>query len=546
MAKANKHNNPIRLHYGMSIGSNAAESDDEFLFDCFVYHPAVRACQSVESSGMIISARTGAGKTAIIRYISKNSEHYSEIDPLDMAMSYISSSDVVNFLHSIGADLDLLFQILWKHILCLEFIRLQQRVDDEARSIGVFARFMDIFRRDERKRKALEYLKEWEAKFWITADQNVKEITEKFEKKFEAELGGEIRRFKGRGQYDKQIAVDKKTEILSRVRKIIDTDQLSKLSGVIDMLSSISANEQKHYYILIDKLDTNWVDTSLRFRLTRALIETLKTFRRIRNLKIIVGVRSDILERSIQETNDLTFQSEKLVDYFVQIKWSRAQLRELVQKRIRELFRRQYSAGLVEFEDIFQNNVGNANPFDYMIDRTLYRPRDIIEFVNQCLIASEDHFDVSATNIRRAEKEYSRRRREALEQEWRSAFPTLPKLLGFVAGVGKTTFDLSDLILNDRVEALALEIATSNKIDFDPVHAFATLQVEGNRSLDQFVKYIVSILYRVGAIGVKLDPSEKTSYSHINQPLLDDALIPDVARIRIHPMFHQALLLGQD
>jgi hypothetical protein len=46
-----------------------------------------------------------------------------EIDPSEMAMSYVSNSDAHNFLHAISADLDLLFQASWKHVLCIEFNR---------------------------------------------------------------------------------------------------------------------------------------------------------------------------------------------------------------------------------------------------------------------------------------------------------------------------------------------------------------------------------------------------------------------------------------
>jgi hypothetical protein len=39
MAKAAKRTNPISLQAGMSIGTNAAEFDDDVLFDCFVHSP---------------------------------------------------------------------------------------------------------------------------------------------------------------------------------------------------------------------------------------------------------------------------------------------------------------------------------------------------------------------------------------------------------------------------------------------------------------------------------------------------------------------------
>ena len=73
-----------------------------------------------------------------------------------------------------------------------------------------------------------------------------------------------------------------------------------------------------------------WVDVSIRFKLIRALIESLKSFRRIQNLKVLVALRSDVLERVIQETKDLTFQREKLDDYFIHIKWTKPLLKQLI------------------------------------------------------------------------------------------------------------------------------------------------------------------------------------------------------------------------
>lgn len=179
MAKPTKRSNPIVLKHGMSIGSNAAETDDEFVFDCFIRYPPVERCMDVQSPGMIIAGRTGAGKTAILRYIERNVDHSIEIDPSEMSMSYVSNSDALNFLQTIGADLDLLFQVLWKHVTCIEFIRLRWSVNDEDKSKKTFARLIERFFADARKQKAIQYLRQWEGRFWITMDQNIKEITEK-------------------------------------------------------------------------------------------------------------------------------------------------------------------------------------------------------------------------------------------------------------------------------------------------------------------------------------------------------------------------------
>ena len=162
------------------------------------------------SPAMIIAGRTGEGKTAILRHIDTEVEHSLFLDPSEMSMNYVSNSDALRFLTAIGADLDLLFQVLWKHVLCIEFIRLRWDVENTQKSKSIFSRIADKFARDERRSKAIAYLREWQGKFWITMDQNVKEITEAYEAKLHAELGAEIDKFRAGGQYDKRLSTEKR------------------------------------------------------------------------------------------------------------------------------------------------------------------------------------------------------------------------------------------------------------------------------------------------------------------------------------------------
>lgn len=542
MAKPGKRTNPIILQAGMSIGTNAAEFDDDFLLPCFVHYPPVDLCINVQSRGMVVDGRTGAGKTAILRYISSRVTNSATIDPTEMAMSYVTNSDVLRFLQAIGADLDLTFQVLWKHVLCIEFIRLRFSVENEHTSKSVFDRIFDRFSRDDRKKRSISYLKTWEGRFWITMDQNIKELTEKVENAVKAELGVEIEKFKAGGQYEKRLSLDKKSEFVARVRKIIHADQLAELAGVIDMLAEMEKEDKKHfdetnYYIMIDRLDENWVDVSIRFKLIRSLIETLKTFRRITDLKILVALRSDVLERVIQETKDLSFQREKLDDYFIHLKWTKALLKQLVESRIQTLFHRRYTQSTIYFADVFPFNVGNADPFDYMVERTLMRPRDIIAFVNECLKVAQGTYEVTGSMIRKAEIEFSRIRREALEQEWQSAFPSIKRLLDFIGSKQKSIISLTELCEGKDADDLALAIYSEEKVAFDPLYEVAkTYYEQESRTSDQLVKEIIGVLYRVGAVGVKLRNGNRYLYSHIDEPLLPLAQITDDARIRIHPM----------
>jgi hypothetical protein len=545
LAKARGKGNPVVLKQGMTIGSPAAETDGEFLFDCFVDSATVENCLNVEASGMIVAGRTGAGKTAILMRVEREVDNAITIDPIDMSMSYVSNSDELNFLHAIGADLDLLFQVLWRHVLCIEFIRKRWSVEDEAKSKVIFTRLYEKFFGRERDRKAIEYLRAWEGKFWITMDQNIKEMTEKVESKISAEMGTEVHKFKTRGQYDKQLGVEKKSELIARAKKIINSEQLAELTRVIDILAEQAEDDRMNkYYILIDKLDEKWVDDGIRFRLIRSLIESLKVFRRITNLKILAALRSDVLERVVQESNDLSFQREKFESYFVRLNWNRQQLRTLVDKRLEHSFKRQYSGDQIGFSDLFTSKVGRQDPFDYLVDRTLMRPRDIIAFVNLCLANAEGHYQVTASMILRAEGEYSRTRREAMESEWRSAFPTVKKVLNLVGLLAKETIEFAELRDSDKTLDLAFAIGAEPRIAFDPLHAPAEAAAgNGVPERTEFVKEIICFLYRIGAVGVKLQPGEKYMYAHHNQPLLDKVQIGDDCRIRVHLILHGAFRL---
>jgi hypothetical protein len=139
--------------------------------------------------------------------------------------------------------------------------------------------------------------------------------------------------------------------------------------------------------------------------------------------------------------------------------------------------------------------------------------------------------------IKKAEIEFSRIRREALEQEWQSAFPSIKKLLDFLGSRQKSIISLAEFCVSKEADDLALAIYAEEKIGFDPLYEIAKVYYEQeNRTTEQIVKEIIGILYRIGAVGVKLRNGNRYLYSHIDEPLLPLAQITDDARVRIQPM----------
>lgn len=378
-------------------------------------------------------------------------------------------------------------------------------------------------------------------------DENIKQITEQIEEKLKGDYGAQIESFKTQAGYEKTLSKEQKREIISRVREIINVDQLRELHGIIEMLSdSSSVDDSLKCYILIDRLDDKWVDESIRFKLIRSLISSLRQFRSIRNLKILVSLRNDILERAVQESSDITFQREKFEDYIIKIKWSRNDIKELVNMRIRSLFRRQYTNKDVNFYDVFTNKVKNKDPFDYILERTHMRPRDVISFINECIESADGSYEITPNQIYKAEIEYSRKRRDALEQEWKSSFPCIDIMLKFITSFRQIYIDWDILHSAPALDDAALEVCAAESEFQDSVYIAAHAMIENkSQSRTRFLQSMIANLYRTGVVGVKVNEGDKFLYSHTDEPLISADILGSGARVRIHAMLHGAYRLNE-
>lgn len=539
-------NKQITLSHGLSIGNNSAEEDDEFLFRCFIRTNAYDELTNFDSPKMFAAGRTGAGKTAILRQIKQEFGKTTDIDPFEVSLGFIANSDILNFLQAVGADLDLLFQVLWKHVLCVEYVRLRYSVRDESKWQTVLNRIQQIVDGDHRKRRALENLKCFDGKFWVPFDENIKEVVEKITRQLEAEFAPEFDKFKSKVHYDRGMSAEKRAEIVNRCKKIITPDQLRDLSQLIDLLAEEDNNQAKHF-ILIDKLDENWIEDQLRFRMIRALIEALRGFRKIRRLKIVVALRSDVLERVIQETERLGFQKEKYEDYICDLRWTKAQLKQLIKERLEHLSSTKFQGKQIDLKTLFPKTVGPREPFDYMLDRTLNRPRDVLSFLNHCFRNAAGKHEITASVIREAERDYSIGRYQALIDEWKGAFFFLPSVLNFLGHV-KQTSTMEELKADEKLDELILHMTQDSPNRKDRVYELAEAALEGDRTNSgcRLLLAVTEVLYRIGAVGIKPSSSDRFLYSHIDMPLIPQSALTNAARVRIHPMLLRALNLNSE
>ncbi len=533
--------NPI-IPTGASIGKLAAEADDEFLFECFFDHPVVSEVRSSVSPKMIVLGSTGIGKTAALRMIEKLDERVFSVELNELSLSYISNSDVISFLTELGVPLDHFFQALWKHVICVEYIKLRYGVKSEDTSMRWFGVLKEAFVGDSAKKRAISYLEKWEGKFWISVDETVKEITETLERAIQANFKTEYEKYSLDAGFVRKLGREKKSQLVQRIRSVVDADLLTELAQVIRLLSAYGNNGQASHYVLIDKLDENWIGDNVKFSLIRSLIEALKSMRKIRNLKVVVALRADLMEKVIEETKEDGFQSEKYEDYFARISWTPEQLRKLVNDRINFLYRRRYTKENVFFDDIMPPSINKEKTFPFLLERTLLRPRDIITFVNLCLAQGVDKTSVSKSDVLKAEVVYSTNRYNALLDEWRPVFPAIEPCLK-VLRERQVSFFLSELNTTKFAESLLEELIADPRYERDQFFRLVDNSVTSGSDIHVFtlVQSLIVRLHLIGAVGVNTAPQQPYQWFFKTHRRVAATALTSESKVRIHPMLQSAL-----
>lgn len=150
--------------------------------------------------------------------------------------------------------------------------------------------FTGSARQTREMQHAIQYLRDWGEKFWEETEYRVKEITQKMELQLtdaaKASLGPRYASIGFDTNNVEKLSAEEKAEIVKRGQQVVSETQVKDLHQVLKMLDTILDDRQKTYYVVVDRLDENWVEESLRYRLIMALIQTAKEFIRVKNAKL--------------------------------------------------------------------------------------------------------------------------------------------------------------------------------------------------------------------------------------------------------------------
>jgi hypothetical protein len=533
-----------------TLGGEQAEADP-LLRDAFYASGHYSAVVSREDPRCFVIGRTGSGKSAILQQLElEHPSHVIRITPEDLALPYVSDLGIINLLTGQGVHMDSLFIALWKHVLLVEIIKHRYKVNTVAAKQNFLQLLREKIKSDKSKTAALEYLDEFEGKFWCETDERVKDITRRFEEQITAEAGVSLEALGlgpglslgGAQVQEVEVSVQQK----DKFQRIVNETQLPRLNKMISVLDEDILDGPQHFtYVVIDDLDKDWADEKVANDLIRCLFRAVVDLKKVQNLKVLVALRTNIFE-SLDFGRKTGGQEEKFRALSLHIRWSQSDLEGLVSERAQVAATRQGYSQVSSIRDLLPpSNSTRGNALSYIFERTLMRPRDIITYFNHCFALASGKTRLTWDHVHAAERGYSTNRLLALRDEWKPTYPGIEDVLRTFDGLGVVIPPEKMMHILDDVVLLVSES------DFEGTVWLETLSKEiwSSKSVsDKIVSYqgIISLLYRIGFIGLQTaSPGRalgRTVYAQEDLEYADRASnLRKTTGFCIHPAFREAL-----
>lgn len=534
-----------RFHFEQhdTLGAEDARHDQRFLEECFVYTTHYNVLRDTTSTRSIVVGRTGAGKSALLIKLKDDVEMGFEIRPESLSLNYITNSTIIKFLQQNGVRLDNFFKLLWRHVFAVEVIKNKFNLSTEAGQKSWLFKLENQFR-SKKHRNAIEYFVQRGGTFWKDTDFRVREIVTNFENEVSAQVGMSVPQLNAKLKAADKVSEQEKVDVTYRGQTIIDMVHMRELSDIIDTVDHILDDPQRPYYLIIDRLDEGWVEEGLRYLLIRALIETVRDFVDVRNLKIVVAIRHDLLERVFTLTRDPGFQEEKYRSLYLDLSWTPGQLTDIIDRRLNQLVKFRYGKSELTHRDVLPTLKGQRHKpaMEYMIDRTLMRPRDIIVFFNYCVAEAIDREHITLQNFKAAEGSYSEDRLKSLQYEWQSDYPHLTHFITniFTKSPYRFTVDEIDAI---RAQDAALDaVIKEYPRGDDPLVSASYSLVAELITVKDFKQFIAFALYSAGFLGMKRTTAESFKYvSSSGARSMSKNDVTPRTHCEVHPCFWRAL-----
>lgn len=207
------------------------------------------------------------------------------------------------------------------------------------------------------------------------------------------------------------------------------------ISALLDEISVLLTTVR--IVVQFDRIDDDWQgndgDRSLIIGLLRATKEINDRFARagLRS-RVILYLRTDIYDSLNYDHMDKFRQVEE------RISWNTSSLENLISARL---------PGDLTVEDILEQAPmrGGARNIDYLIRRTFFRPREVLQYLQLALDEASGQDFIWNDDIQAVEQQFSQWKVTDLKLEYAKAVPELPRLIDALQQVSSPLSDLDAL-----------------------------------------------------------------------------------------------------
>jgi hypothetical protein len=471
----------------LDLGDTVAENEVQGLRSYFVR--TGQFVQARQGHARLVVGRKGTGKTAIFYALQDSlpSGYSNMVLALKPETSQFKLFREVILSHLSPALREHTMTAFWNYLLLCE---ITQRVLDQDYSWA---------QKDERRRIRFENLEQ------IYRSHSSSQVTE-FSERLTSLVDSLAERY------------GKTSDVMSAsdVTTVLFKDDIPTLGlAVAEYLQ-----EKQHVWLLVDSLDRAWPVRGAGaedIMIIRSFIDaSAKLEQQLAGRGVgfhpIVFMRSDLHVPLIASTSD---QGK---DTAITLDWNDTELfKEMV--RLRVCSSDNFPSG--QFDEIWRAicdiNVGAEDSFQYMMDRTLRRPRDLLLFLQKSLevAINRSHSRILEGDILKAEETYSQDMLYMIESELRAVYPDVRNAL--------YPFLASPINLSREAALSALKGAGFS---------------EGS------IVAVLDLLVWFGFLGVQRSPSDRARYAYEERYELTKVMAPienESGCFVIHPAFRSAL-----
>lgn len=507
------------------IGKLEAESDT-FLDDCFYETNIFKGIMNFDSSDKnpdftkrIIVGRTGSGKSALLRKILDEGsiKVYDKIEAENTIFEHVKNNVFISSLNDSGIDLRVFYKSLWLHTLLVKVIPALHRSTYQS----FFNKVQELIggkKKPYNPELANEYIEQFKDVFFN--DKALIEISNKMQSELSSKIGVKGIHLGGK------LAGEDTQKVQSETSSYVSRELIRKQKELIKILNEeFSEVGQFRIIISIDDLDRSWLSSSdIRYDFINALLEAFRELLDIKSVKILISIRTDILMGIYNKT---LRQDEKDQSLIYAVSWNKTEIRKIIDLRINHLIKNKYQGSrTISMRDIFDFDIDGVPADDYILDRTMLRPRDAISFVNYCLKECDGEVSIDKDIVLMAEEKFFSSRKRALVSEWVSIYKNMSDYVDALALLKASEFTSSSIDDANKNEILTYILDRISLENANELHSKIIM------NFDELMK----VWFIVGIIGIKRTET-LIIYSSYDKPDLD---ITDMNRtFVIHPLFNR-------